>query len=344
MSSGPKKTPTSDTNTMKKKVLVTDRFASEAYLTLAQQAFLDVKKTETPNLREVDLTDVYGLVIRSRTTIDESVFSRAKKLQVIVTATSGFEHIDLDAAQKWGVTVMFTPEANVESAAQMTWGLVLACANKIPQAHRALKGGEWNRDSVIGMELNRKTYGIVGLGRIGQRVADFANAFDMNVIAFDPYADEVAFRAAQAERVAYEEILKRSDVLSFHVPGTSETKHMLNRSHFEYIHRGIVLVNTSRGSVIHEADLCEALGNGFIGSVGLDVFEKEPLSRNSKLLQYPNVVLTPHCGANTAEAFAKGSEQAALKIIRFFVDSSTSDTLPPKAAWYGAVAPWKKDE
>ncbi len=328
----------------KKLVLVTDKFASEAYLTLSQQVFLDVKKTETPDLRTVDLSKVNGLVIRSRTQIDENVFSRAKQLQVIITATSGFDHIDLNAAKKWGVTVMFTPDANIESAAQMTWGLVLACANRIPQGHRALKAGEWNRDALTGLELHRKTFGIVGLGRIGQRVADFANAFDMNVIAFDPYADEVTFRAAQAERVAYEEVLKRSDILSFHVPGTSETKHMLNRSHFEYIHRGIVLVNTSRGSVIHEADLCEALGNGWLGAVGLDVFEKEPLSRNSKLLQYPNVVVTPHCGANTSEAFAKGSEQAALKLIRFFVDSSTSDTLPPKAAWYGAVAPWKKDE
>ncbi len=328
----------------RKKVLVTDNFASEAYLTLSQQPFLEVKKTETPQLHKVDLSDVNGLVIRSRTQIDEMLFARAKKLQVIVTSTSGFDHIDLNAAQKWGVTVMFTPEANVESAAQLTWGLVLACANKIPQSHRALKAGEWNREAVTGMELNRKTYGIVGLGRIGQRVADFANAFDMNVIAFDPYAGEISFRAAQAERVAYEELLKRADVLSFHVPGTTETKHMLNRAHFESIHRGISIINTSRGSVIHEGDLCEALENGTIGSVGLDVFEKEPLSRNSKLLQYPNVVLTPHCGANTQEAFAKASEEAALKMIRFFVDSSTSDTLPPKAAWYGAVAPWKKDD
>jgi D-3-phosphoglycerate dehydrogenase len=330
--------------TDQKKILITDRFAQEALLTLTQQPFLSVQKTETPNLHQVDLSQVAGLLIRSRTVIDESVFSRAKKLQVIITSTSGFDHIDLDAAEKWGVTVMFTPEANVESAAQQTWALVLACANKIPQAFRAMKGGEWNRDAVTGFELNHKTYGIVGLGRIGKRVAQIANAFHMNVIAFDPYTDESSFRQVDAERVAYEELLKRADVLSFHVPKTTETERMLNRSHFEYIHRGLTIVNTSRGSVIHEADLCEALENGWIGSVGLDVFEKEPLPRSSKLLQYSNVVLTPHCGSNTAEAFAKASEQAALKLIRFFVDSSTSDTLPPKAAWYGAVPPWKKPE
>lgn len=276
--------------------------------------------------------------------IDEEVLSKAKKLQVIVTATSGFDHIDLDAANKWGVTVMFTPEANIDSAAQLTWALALACANKIPQAHRAVKSGEWNRDALVGLELKHKTYGIVGLGRIGKKVAEMAAVFGMNVIAYDPYADDASFREVDAERVAYEEVLKRSDVLSYHVPKTAETKAMLNRSHFEYIHRGLILINTSRGSVIHEQDLCEALGHGWIGAVGLDVFEKEPLPRSSKLLQYDNVVVSPHCGANTTEAFAKASEQAALKLIRFFVDSSTSDTLPPKAAWYGAVPPWKKQD
>lgn len=330
--------------TDRKNILVTDKFSQEAYLTLSQQPFLNVQKTPTPSLHELDLSGVNGLVIRSRTSVDEKVFARAKKLQVIVTATSGFDHIDLDAAQKWGVTVMFTPEANVASAAQMTWALTLACANRVPQGHRALKAGEWNRDAMVGFELANKTFGIVGLGRIGTKVAQIANAFDMNVIAYDPYAEESSFRRVDAERVAYEELLKRSDVLSYHVPKTTETRHMLNRSHFEYIHRGVILINASRGSVVHEQDLCEALENGWLQAVGLDVFEKEPLPRNSKLLQYNNVVVTPHCGANTSEAFAKASEAAALKMIRFFVDSSASDTLPPKAAWYNAVPPWKKLE
>lgn len=331
-------------STEKRNVLVTDRFSHEALVTLTHQPFLTVRKTASASLAKEDLTEIHGLIIRSRTIIDAELLSRAKKLQVIITATSGFDHIDLAATAKWGVTVMFTPEANIESAAQLTWSLVLACANRLTQAHRMMKAGEWNREALIGLELNKKTYGIVGLGRIGRRVSDMAHAFGMNVIAFDPYCDEASFKHAGAERVAYEEILKSSDILSYHVPKTQETIHMLNRSHFEYIHRGLVLVNTSRGSVIHEQDLCEALEKGWIGSVGLDVFEKEPLPRSSKLLNYQNVVVTPHCGANTQEAFAKASEQAALKLIRFFVDSSTSDTLPPKAAWYGAVPPWQKPE
>lgn len=330
--------------TERKQILITDRFSQDAFLTLSQQPFLDVQKTPTPNLYDVDLKGVSGLIIRSRTVLDDSILSRAKDLQVIVTATSGFDHIDLAAAEKWGITVMHTPEANVESAAQLTWALVLSAANKVQQSHRMMKAGEWNRDLVLGTELAHKTYGIVGLGRIGLRVVEFANTFNMNVIAFDPYAPESNFREALAERVSYEEILKRSDVLSFHVPKTSETDRMLNRSHFEYINRNIILVNTSRGSVIDERDLVEALQKNYLGALALDVFEKEPLPRHSGLLNFPNVVLTPHCGANTVEAFAKASEQAALKAIRFFVDASTSDTLPPKAAWFGAVPPWKKPE
>jgi D-3-phosphoglycerate dehydrogenase len=329
--------------TDQKNILITDRFSQEAYLTLSQQPFLKVSKTESPDLREVDISSVHGIITRSRTVLDEKFFSRAKKLQVIITATSGFDHIDLKAAEKWGVTVMFTPNANIESAAQQTWALVLSCTNKVTQSHRAMKAGIWDRDSVTGYELSKKTYGIVGLGRIGRRVSEIAQAFGMNVIAYDPYCDESQFRDAGVDRIGYEEILKAADILSFHVPLTAETHHMLNRSHFEYIHRGITLVNTSRGSVINEQDLCEAMDQGLIAGVGLDVFEKEPLPRTSKLLNYSQVVVTPHCGANTQDAFAKASEQAALKLIRFFVDASTSDTLPPKAAWYGALPPWKKD-
>jgi D-3-phosphoglycerate dehydrogenase / 2-oxoglutarate reductase len=325
----------------KKKVLITDRFSQEGLLILENQNFMKVEKTKTPDLANEELKDVHALIIRSRTKINEELFKKAKKLQVIVTATSGFDHIDLEAAAKWGVTVMFTPDANVESAAQLTWALVLACANKILPATKTVKSGEWKREDVTGLELARKTYGIVGLGRIGQRVAEIANVFSMDVVAYDPYCDEQNFKDCDAERLAFEELLKRSDVISFHVPATKETYQMLNRSNLEYINRGVIIVNSSRGSVLNENDLAEALERAWIGAVGLDVFDKEPLARTSKLHSFSNTVMVPHIGANTAEAFQKASEQAALKVLRFFMDSSTSDTLPPKAAWYGAQAPFQ---
>jgi D-3-phosphoglycerate dehydrogenase len=322
--------------TTPKNILIADRFAQEALMTLQNQDFLNVTQTDDPTLDKVDLSNIHGLLIRSRSKITEAVFKRAKNLQVIITATSGFDHIDLPTAEKWGVTTMYTPEANVESAAQLTWSLVLAGANRVLQGHRSVKAGTWKEAVPAGTELHRKTYGIVGLGRIGSRVAEIANAFGMNVIAYDPYLDEPQFRESEAERVALEELLKRSDVISFHVPSTAETRYMLTASNLEYINRGVILVNTSRGAVISEMDLSSALAQGWIGFAGLDVFEKEPLQRTSRLLTFDNVALTPHIGAYTHEAFQKASEQAALKLLRFFMDGSTSETLPPKAAWYGA--------
>lgn len=327
----------------KKKILITDRFTSDAFYYLQRNPLFEVERLESPfHITPEKLLGVHGLIIRSRTKIDDKLLGHAKQLQVIVTATSGFDHIDLEATQKWGVSVMHTPEANRESAAQLTWALVLACANKVLDGHKQVKSGEWNRNHLNSYELAGRTYGIIGLGRIGSRVAEIANAFRMKVVAYDPYIEESVFNQYNVERLSYEEVLKVSDVLSFHVPKTLETDNMLNRSQFEYIHRGLILVNTSRGSVIHEDDLCLALENNWISGCGLDVFQKEPLPKSAKLLTYPQVILTPHVGANTDEAFQKASQLAALKVNKFFEDSSTSDALPPRVPWYGAT-PFKSE-
>ncbi len=327
---------------MKKKILITDRFSQESFLFLQQNSFFEIQRSATPQIPIDQLATTNALIIRSKTRIDETVLKNAPKLQLIITATSGFDHIDLTATTKWGITVMHTPEANKESAAQMTWALVLAGANRLLSAHRQVKAADWNRDSLIGYELSGQTYGIVGLGRIGTRVAQIAKAFGMKVVAFDPYLDDDDFEKAGATRVSFEELLKTSHVISFHVPKTLETDHMLNRSSLEHIQQKIILVNTSRGSVINENDLCWAIEEGLFRAVGLDVFEKEPLAKNSKLLNYPEVILTPHTAANTEEAFHKASQSAAEKLVRFFVDGSTSDSLPPRVPWFGAT-PFRSD-
>jgi len=314
----------------KKKVVVSDRLSPEAFLMLQGQAFIQIEKSKTPKLTNEEVAGAHALLIRSSTPVTEELLSAAKNLQVVVTATTGFDHIDFDACEKWGVTVMNTPWANVPTTAQLTWALVMACVHKVVAGHSMIKGGGWDRHGLQSMELLGKTYGIVGLGRIGSKVAQLAEAFGMHVVAFDPYCEDKNFTDVDAERVSYEECLKRSDIISFHVPLTRETHRMLNRSHFEYIHRGAILVNTSRGSVISEPDLVEAIEKGWVSAAGLDVFEKEPLPRTSHLLRLNNVVLTPHVGAASNEAFQKASEQAALKILAFFRNGTTSDTLPPK--------------
>jgi D-3-phosphoglycerate dehydrogenase len=323
---------------MKKKILITDRFSQESYLFLQQNSFFEIQRTTAPQIPLDQLATTNALIIRSKTRIDENTLKNAPKLQLIITATSGFDHIDLKATTQWGVTVMNTPEANRESAAQLTWALVLSCAQRVLPAYKQVKAGEWNREALIGYELSGQIYGVIGLGRIGSRVAQIAKAFNMSVMAFDPYQDDEAFEKVGAERVSYEELLKSAHVISYHVPKTAETDRMLNRANLESIQQKVILVNTSRGSVIDENDLAWGLEKGLFRAVGLDVFEKEPLSRTSKLLHHPEVVLTPHIAANTEEAFHKASQSAAEKLVRFFVDGSTSDTLPPRVPWYGATS------
>jgi D-3-phosphoglycerate dehydrogenase len=203
---------------MKKKILVTDRFAQDVYLYLQQQSKFEVVRADSPSHLPLEqLVSAHALMIRSRTRIDEELLKKARNLQVIITATSGFDHIDLEATQKWGVTVMHTPSANIESAAQLTFGLLLSCATNLVQGHKMMKAGDWHRDQLVGLELSGRTYGIVGLGRIGTRVAQLAQAFGMNVVAFDPYQEDEHFEKYNVARSSYEEVLKpqTSSVFTF---------------------------------------------------------------------------------------------------------------------------------
>lgn len=320
-----------------KKIIVTDRFSTESLLLLERQPQIELIKMEPSALLNSEhLSQAHGLLIRSRTQIDTEILNKAKNLQVIITATSGFDHIDLESTQKWGITVMHTPDANRESAAQLTIALLLNCAQKINQANRSVKAGHWRQESLLGSELYQRTWGIVGLGRIGSRVSEIAAAFKMHIIAYDPYISEETFHKYSARRVSFEELLKLADVISFHVPKTPETNKMLTKNQFDYMNREAILINTSRGHVIDEESLIWALEKKLFKGLAMDVFEKEPLAKNSRLLNFPEVLLTPHIGAFTEDAFYKASQEAVQKLIQFFIDGSTKDTLPPKVPWYGA--------
>ncbi|MFZ3231404.1 MAG: hydroxyacid dehydrogenase [Pseudobdellovibrio sp.] len=316
-----------------KKILICERFSVEANIQLKKNSKFDLVliKSEAHFNEEIKTAD--GLIIRSKQKITANVLEHAKHLEVIVTCTSGYDHIDLIETKKRNITVMYTPEANQISAAELTWGLVMACARNIVNGHRDIKSNKWVREPHIGFELSGKTFGLVGLGRIGSRVAKFANAFGMTVLAFDPYQDDDTFTAAKATRASYEELLKQSDLISFHVPATKETKSMFNRTHYEFVHPEVVLINTSRGSVINEEDLAEALLQKKIRAAGLDVFEKEPLSIDSKLMKCTNVVMTPHLGAFTEEAFTKASLQGAKQIENYFDLNQIENALPLENNW-----------
>ena len=309
-------------------VTVVGRIALEAKAKLPDMCFVQ-------NSLDIPV-QTSALIIRSTCKINSELLDRLPQLKVITTCTSGFDHIDLQATQQKQVVVMYTPEANAASAAEHTWGLVLNCARNICEANQHIHAGKWTRDSFLGLELENKTYGIIGLGRIGSRVARIAGGFGMNVIGFDPFQDEQHFERAQVTRVSLEEALKCSDVISLHVPNSPSTFRMMNHSTFEYMNRGAILINTSRGEVIFEEALIKALHEGWLGSVGLDVFEKEPLPNQSKLLHYKNVIMTPHLGSMTEEAFRKSSLLGVDRTINFLETGTVTDQLPPLDAWYGA--------
>ncbi len=311
-----------------KKIMICDRFATEGAVELKKN-----KNFEVINFNENELSSAHVLVIRSKFKIDLELLEKTKNLELIITCTSGFDHIDLKQTAKRNITVAFTPEANVVSAAEHTWALLLACTRHVVGAHKDMKSGHWNREPFLTFELKNKTIGIVGLGRVGQKVAGFAKAFQMNVLAFDPYQTAEIFNKLEIQRVSYDELLLQSDILTFHVPATFETHHMMKRANFENVDENLILINTSRGSVINEDDLAEALIEKTILAAGLDVFAKEPLSRDSKLMRCPNLIMTPHLGAYTEEAFTKGSLQAAKQIKNFYENNKLENTLPLINEW-----------
>jgi D-3-phosphoglycerate dehydrogenase len=303
------------------RVLVTDRFDADAFAKLASS--VNASRSSTPDLASDlannDLAQIEGLVIRSRTRIDTALLARAPKLRAIVTCTSGFDHIDLGATEARGVRVMYTPNANAASAAELTWALVLACARDTIAAHERVSAGDWTRK--MGTQLSGKTYGVVGHGRIGSRVAQIARAFGMNVRICDPYKNGEPLEA----------VLAASDVVSVHVPATAQTHHMIKS--FEAAKPGLIFVNTSRGSVVEERVLVDALDRNRIAAAGLDVFETEPLPQTSELLHRDNVVLSPHVGASTHEAFRQASLEAAEKMIAFARHGTVTDELPGSEPW-----------
>jgi D-3-phosphoglycerate dehydrogenase / 2-oxoglutarate reductase len=256
-----------------------------------------------------------GLLIRSGTQLTAELLERADRLKAVGRAGVGVDNVDVDAATKRGVVVANAPQSNVITAAEHTLAMLLALARKVPQAHRALTGGEWERSRFSGVELYEKTLGILGFGRIGQLVAQRALGFGMRVLAFDAYVAEERFRALGVERAeSSDELYARADFLTIHLPVTPETENWLDADAFAKMKRGIRIINVARGKLIVEDALRDALDSGQVAGAALDVFRNEPVTENP-LFRYPNVVVTPHLGASTAEATDRAGYQAAEQVV-----------------------------
>jgi D-3-phosphoglycerate dehydrogenase len=262
------------------------------------------------------VADVQAIVVRSETKITAEVFAAAPQLKVVGRAGVGVDNVDVEAATERGVIVMNTPSGNTIATAELTFTHILCGARPVPQAAGSMRAGQWDRKSFSGIELFRKTLGVVGLGRIGSEVAKRAQAFGMRVVAYDPYLAPSRAKAMQVEGMTLDQLLAESDYITVHMPMTEATHHMIDEAALAKCKKGVRLFNCARGGIIKEAALIAGLKSGQVAAAGLDVFEDEPLAADSELRKLPNVSLTPHLGASTAEA----QESVGIEIAEQIAD------------------------
>ena len=255
------------------------------------------------------------VIVRSRTKLTKDMIEKADKCKIIGRVGVGLDNIDVDAAKAKGIRVINAVEGAMNAVAELVLGLMLSLAREIPRADREIRNGKWLKKELMGTELSGKYLGIVGLGNIGKKLAKHARALNMNIIGYDviPIADEFV-REVGLIKTDLDTLLSSADFISFHVPFTKDTHHLVNSQRLGKMKKTAYLINTSRGEIIDEEALYAALNDGKIAGAALDVFEKEPATGN-KLATLPNVICTPHMGAQTKEAQTLAANVIAEKII-----------------------------
>jgi D-3-phosphoglycerate dehydrogenase len=300
------------------KILVADRISPIGVdLFKAEEGFEVIEAYGSSHEEIVSLVqDVDAIAVRSETTISDDVLAAAKKLKVVGRAGVGVDNIDIDSATDHGVIVMNTPTGNTIATAELTFTHMLAGTRPIVQACARMRDGGWDRKKFTGSELNGKTLGVLGMGRIGAEVAKRARAFQMNVLAFDPYLTESRAKDLGVQLSSFDNLIEQADYITVHMPLTPDTKHMLNADAFARMKKGVRVFNCARGGIIDEKALLEALNTGHVAAAGLDVYEEEPPAEASALRSQENLVLTPHLGASTQEA----QENVGIDIARQIID------------------------
>ncbi len=289
------------------RIVVSDAIHPAARARLEASAeIVDVDGTDEPALL-VAVADADALVVRSETQVTREVFAAAPKLRVVARAGVGVDNIDLQAATRAGVVVLNAPGANAVSAGEHTIALLLAVTRQLPSANASTHAGRWERKKIKPIDLRGRTVGIVGLGRVGSVVAQRLRAFEMEVVAYDPYITPERFRELGVRPVDYDTLLSISDVVSFHVPATADTNHMLDENTLTKLKPTAIVLNVARGEIVDPVALANALREERIAGAGVDVFPHEPCTE-SPLFGLPNIVLTPHTGGSSAEALAAVGE------------------------------------
>jgi len=293
-----------------KKILIADALNPEALEELKAASNFNV--TLKTGMDETELVktipEFHAAVVRGATKITKNVIDAASNLELIVRAGIGLDNIDVKAAEEKGIQVANTPAATTISVAEHTFGLMLASVRNHGKANLSMKAHKWEKKLFSGTELFEKTLGIIGAGRIGQEVARRALAFGMKVIAYDIIQIETDLDMIQ---VPLDELLAQADIISFHLPLTEKTKHLISEEEFEKMKDGIIIINASRGGIVDEKALLKALESGKVRAVAIDVLEKEPPDDFS-LIDHPNVIVTPHIGAAAKE----GQKRAGMEVVK----------------------------
>jgi D-3-phosphoglycerate dehydrogenase len=287
------------------KVLVADAISQRGIDELSIDDALDVSvQTKLAPARLIELIPGFdGLIVRSETNVTADVLKAGRRLRAVGRAGVGVDNVDVETATRRGVVVLNAPGGNTVSTAEHAFSLLLNVARKIPQADASLRNRKWNRKEFEGVELYNKTLGVIGMGRIGSELSRRAIAFGMRVVAYDPYLSAARARSLQVELIEnLDDLLAAADFISLHTPLTNETRHLIDAARIAKTKRGVRVINCARGGLIDETALAHALQDRHIAAAALDVFEVEPLSEDSPLRAAPNLILTPHLGASTAEA------------------------------------------
>lgn len=297
------------------KVLVAEKIGASGVELLREQTDVDLGADWTREQLAERIGEYDGILIRSATQLDAELLARATRLQVVGRAGVGVDNVDVPAATKRGIIVANAPQSNVVTAAEHTMALLLALARNVPQAHASLTAGRWERAKFSGVELYEKTLGILGFGRIGQLVAQRARAFGMRVIAFDPFVGAERYRELAVEKAqSSDDVYAVADFITLHLPKTRDTEGWLDALALAKCKDGVRVLNVARGPLVVDADLKAALDSGKVAGAALDVFQSEPVTEHP-LFGYPNVIVTPHLGASTAEATDRAGYQAAEQVL-----------------------------
>ena len=310
----------------KMKVIVTERISDKGVALLKNAKGLEVDVCfDIPRAELLEVIPKYdAIVVRSVTKINEEFYEHATNLKVVGRAGNGVDNIEMEGATKRGIIVVNTPESNIVSAAEHTIGLLLASCRNVVKAHKMIESKVWERSGLKGSEMLHKTLGIIGLGRIGALVTKRMQAFEMKVIAYDPYIADARFKKLGVEKCeTLDELLKKSDVISIHTPKTEETVNILGAAEFAKCKKGVRVVNCARGGLYNEQDLAEAIEKGIVASAGIDVLVDEP-KPISPLIELEQCVLTPHLGADTTEA----QDNVGIAVAEEVISALKGDMVP----------------